>query len=182
MPRVPSSHDPTMASSPVRIGDLEINQDLDVQRKTWTVQRIGWGAMALIILAALAGMFGSGPLARTEIQDDRQTFRLSSDRFGRYEGEVVLQLALTPEATKTGRVTIEVDQTYWTSHAVEHITPEPLLSRVGIEGFLYTFETHPLSAPAVIVFRLRPKYLGSLEGRIRVNGDGLLHFHQFMFP
>ena len=171
-----------MASSPVRIGDLEINQDLDLQRKTWTVQRIGWGGMALIILAALAGMFGSGPLARTEAQDDQQTFRLLHDRFGRYEGEVILQLALTPEATKTGRVSIEVDQTYWTSHAVEHIAPGPLLSRVGIDGFLYTFETHPLSAPAVIVFRLRPKYLGPLEGRIRVNGDGLLHFHQFMFP
>jgi hypothetical protein len=151
-----------MASSPVRIGDLEINQDLDVQRKTWTVQRIGWGGMALIILTALAGVFGSGPLARTEVQDDSQTFRLSYDRFGRYEGEV--------------------DQTYWTSHAVEHMTPEPLLSRVGIGGFLYTFETHPPSTPAAIVFRLRPKYLGSLEGRIRVNDDGLLQFHQFMFP
>jgi hypothetical protein len=171
-----------MASSPVRIGDLEINQDLDVQRKTWVVQRLGWVSMALIILTALVGMFGSGPLARTEVQDDRQTFRLSYDRFGRYEAEAVLQIALTPEATTNGRVTVEVDQTYWTGHVVEHITPEPLFSRVGIDGFLYTFETHPPATPAVIVFRLRPKYLGSLEGRIRVNGDGLLHFHQFMFP
>ena len=171
-----------MASSPVRIGDLEINQDLDLQRKTWTVQRIGWGGMALIVLAALAGVFGSGPLARTEITDHPQTFRLSYDRFGRYEGELVLQLVLSPETTTSNRVTVEIDRTYWTGHAVEHITPEPLISSIGIDGFLYTFETNAPSTPSVIVFRLRPKSIGAMDGLIRVNNAGPLRFHQFMFP
>ncbi len=168
-----------MASSPVRIGDLEINQDLDVQRRTWTLQRIGWAGMALIVLAALAGVFGDGPLALTEVTDDRQIFRLWYDRFGRYEGESVLQLVLAPETTTTNQVTVEIDRTYWTCHAVEHISPEPLISSIGIGGFLYTFETN---APSAIVFRLRPKCLGALDGRIRVNDAGPLHFHQFMFP
>lgn len=171
-----------MASSPVRIGDLEFTQDLDLQRKTWTVQRIGWGSMALIVLAALAGVFGSGPLARTEVADNSQTFRLLYDRFGRYEGELVLQLVLTPETTKSNRVTVEIDRAYWTGHAVEHITPEPLISSIGIDGFLYTFETSAPSVPAIIVFRLRPKYFGAMDGRIRVNNAGPLRFHQFMFP
>ncbi len=171
-----------MASSPVRIGDLEINQDLDLQRTTWTLQRIGWGGMALIVLAALSGVFGSGPLARMEVTDDPHTFRLLYDRFGRYEGELVLQLVLTPETTTTNRVTVEIDRTYWTSHAVEHITPEPLISSIGIDGFLYTFEADAQSRPAVIVFRLRPKYFGALEARIRVNDQSLVTFHQFMFP
>lgn len=171
-----------MASSPVRIGDLEINQDLDVQRKVWTLQRIGWAGMALIVLTALSGMFGSGPLARTEIRDDQQTFRLLYDRFGRYESEAVLQLVLTPETAKTNRVTVEIDRTYWTCHVVEQITPEPLISSIGIDGFLYTFESNAPSTPAVIIFRLRPKYLGALDGRIRVNDADPLQFHQFMFP
>jgi hypothetical protein len=34
----------------------------------------------------------------------------------------------------------------------------------------------------VIAFRLRPKCLGALDGRIRINDDGLLQFHQFIFP
>ncbi|HWV47055.1 MAG TPA: hypothetical protein VN039_13710 [Nitrospira sp.] len=171
-----------MASSPVRIRDLEISQDLDLQRTTWTLQRIGWGGMALIILAALSGVFGSGPLARTEVTDDPHTVRLLYDRFGRYEDSLVLQLVLAPETIKTNRVTVEVDRAYWTSHAVEHITPEPLVSSIGIDGFLYTFEADARSAPAVIVFHLRPKYVGALDGRIRVNDSGPLRFHQFMFP
>jgi hypothetical protein len=171
-----------MASAPVRIGDLEINQDLDVQRTTWTVQRIGWGGMVLIVLAALSGVFGSGPLARTEATNDQQVFRLLYDRFGRYEGELVLQLELTTEAMKTNRVTIEIDRTYWASHAVEHIIPGPLRASIGNEGFVYTFEINAPSPPAMIAFRLRPKYLGALEGRIRVNDGVPLQFNQFMFP
>lgn len=171
-----------MASSPARVGDLEINQNLHVQRQTWLLQRIGWGGMALIVLAALSGVFGSGPLARTETTDDQQTFRLLYDRFGRYEGELVLQLVLSPEATETDRVTVEIDRPYWTSHAVEQIIPEPLISSIGINGFRYTFEIHSPSIPAVIVFRLRPKYLGALDGRILINDVGPLRFNQFMFP
>lgn len=171
-----------MSSSPVRIDDLEINQDLGVQRKTWVLQRIGWGGMALIVLAALGGVFGSGPLARMDVSDDRHTFRLEYDRFGRYEGETALRLVLSPETTKTGRVTVEINRAYWAGQAVEHITPEPLVSSLGIDGFVYMFETKAPSTPAVITFRLRPEYLGALDGRIRVNEAGPVHFHQFMFP
>jgi hypothetical protein len=171
-----------MASPPVRIGDLEITQDLNVQQTTWTLQRIGWGGMVVIVLAALSGMFGGGPLATTEVTDDQRTVLLLYDRFGRYESESVLRLVLTPEATKTHRVTVQIDRTYWTSHAVEQITPEPLTSGIGVDGFRYTFETDAPSTPTVIVFRLRPKHLGALDGRIRVNDASPLQFHQFMFP
>lgn len=171
-----------MASSPVRIGDLEINQDLDTQRNTWAIQRIGWAGMALIVLAAVAGLFGSGPLARKTVVDDLQLLRLEYDRFGRYEGELFLRLDLTPEATKTDRVTVWIDRTYWTNHAIEQITPEPVSSSIALDGFLYTFEVGTQRAPAAIIFRLRPEYLGALDGHIRVNDQGSLTFHQFIFP
>lgn len=174
-----------MASAPVRIGNLEINQDLDVQRKIWTVQRIGWGGMALIILAALAGLFGSGPLARTEATNAQQSFWLLYDRFGRYEGESVLQLVLTPETIKTNRVTVEIDRTYWTCHAIEQIAPEPIVSSTGSEGFLYTFNIETIdrsTTPAIIIVRLRPECVGALKGHIRVDDQSLVTFQQFIFP
>lgn len=36
-----------------RVGALEISQDLDFQRRTWVVEQVGWGVMALVVLAAL---------------------------------------------------------------------------------------------------------------------------------
>lgn len=174
---------PGMASSPpVRTGDLEINQDLNAQRKTWVIQRIGWACMALIILAGLAGMFGSGPWARDTIVDEHRLARLEYDRFGRYEGELLLRLELMPEATKSSEVTIWVDRTYLTKHAIEQITPTPVTAGIGVDGFLYTFRIETRYVPATIVFHLRPEYLGALDGGLRVNETASIRFHQFMFP
>ncbi len=164
------------------IAGLEITQDLAVQYRTWKIQRMGWAAMALIILAALAGLFGSGPLARTAVVDDQQLVRLEYNRFGRYQDESLLKLELTPKATQTHRVTVKVDRNYWTSHAIEQIAPEPMTSSAGFDGFLYTFEVDSQNAPAAIIVRLRPEYLGSLDGHIRVNDQGSLTFEQFIFP
>ena len=35
-----------------RIGDLELSQDLEFQRRSWRVQRIGQGVMLLVLLTA----------------------------------------------------------------------------------------------------------------------------------
>jgi hypothetical protein len=43
-----------------RVGDLEVNQDLDFQRHVWWFQRIGLVGMALVVVAALLGLFGGG--------------------------------------------------------------------------------------------------------------------------
>ena len=70
--RVPTCEETTWQPCNV-LGDLEVGQDLDFQRREWAVQRVGWGAMALVILAALLGLFGSsGPLSRaaTNAADD----------------------------------------------------------------------------------------------------------------
>jgi hypothetical protein len=48
-----------------RAGDLEVEQDLDFQQRTWALERAGWIVMLLIIAAALAGFFGGGPLSPT---------------------------------------------------------------------------------------------------------------------
>ena len=118
-----------MTSSPRRVEDLEINQDLAVQGKTWTYQRIGWAGMALTILAALAGLFGSGPVSRSMVTDEQQLVRLEYDRFGRYEAESVLQLFVPSEVTMNGYVTLWIDRIYWAHHAIEQIAPEPIASR-----------------------------------------------------
>ncbi|HWF61470.1 MAG TPA: hypothetical protein VN666_14325 [Nitrospira sp.] len=70
-----------MASSPVRISALEINQDIDVQWQTWTLQRISWAGMALIVLAALAGVFGSGPVVEHIIPEPLNQASASTDSF-----------------------------------------------------------------------------------------------------
>ena len=44
-----------------RHGDLEIDEDLPFQRREWFAERVAWAVMALLIAAALLGLFGTGP-------------------------------------------------------------------------------------------------------------------------
>jgi hypothetical protein len=55
-----------MAEKP-HSGDLELDQDLAFERRTWTVERVAWVAMGLMGIAALAGLLGPGPLSKPPI-------------------------------------------------------------------------------------------------------------------
>lgn len=68
-----------------RIGDLDIAQDLEHQRREWVIERIGWAIMALILLAALAGLLGSGPLSNARIDHPGSHLSAEYNRFERYQ-------------------------------------------------------------------------------------------------
>ena len=46
-----------------RIGDLDLNQDLDHEARESRAQSIGWAVIAVLLVAALAGLFGGGALS-----------------------------------------------------------------------------------------------------------------------
>ncbi len=54
-----------------RVGDLDIEQDLDFERRQWHVQRVGWVVFLLILLAAFVGLLGTGRSAMSSRRPDR---------------------------------------------------------------------------------------------------------------
>jgi hypothetical protein len=164
------------------IGDLEINQDLAVQHRTWAIQRIGWTAMALLVAAALCGLFGSGPLARTTVTDSRDVMQVEYDRFGRYEGNLLLRFTIAPSAVRDDSFTLWMDRAYWTRLAVRHITPQPITSSTALDGVNYVFSIGTRHVPAVVTFHVRPESLGSLEAHLRLNDQSTIRFRQFIYP
>jgi hypothetical protein len=62
---------------------MEVNADIEFQRRVWRVQRIGWLIIAAVIVAALLGVFGGGPLSRAAVQGDG--LRLEYERFARLQ-------------------------------------------------------------------------------------------------
>jgi hypothetical protein len=41
-----------------RVSDLEVNEELEFQRRDWMAQRVGWTVMALVVVVALLGLLG----------------------------------------------------------------------------------------------------------------------------
>lgn len=49
------------ASSEAHPPDLKVSEDMAFQHRTWVVQRVAWAALALLLIAAMLGLFSVGP-------------------------------------------------------------------------------------------------------------------------
>ena len=97
-----------------RVGDLEVHEDLMFQRRSWLVQRVGWIAMALVLLATLVGLFGGAGLLGGEAKAGSKDamVSVSYERFLRYMKPTTLQIQLSQEAGKEGKVSVWLDREY----------------------------------------------------------------------
>ena len=66
-----------------RVGDLEIGQGLDFQRREWAIQRIDWMAMLLVLAAVLLGLFGRGVFGSVTASESDGSLHFAYDRFDR---------------------------------------------------------------------------------------------------
>jgi hypothetical protein len=62
---------------------MEIETDLEFQRRVWRVPRVGWLIIGAAVVAALLGLFGTGPLSRASTDGGGLT--VEYDRFARRE-------------------------------------------------------------------------------------------------
>lgn len=117
---------------------LEVNEDRAWQEKFWTAQRIAWIVMALIILAALAGLTGKGgPFASKTVNLGVAT--LEYPRITRWQSDEQVTVRLAPSAPET--VEIILSREFVELLSVESIEPEPDKVKATATGHHYTLET-----------------------------------------
>lgn len=68
-----------------KVGDLQISEDMEFQRRSWIVQRTGWAIFALVILLAALGVSGDGMLSSARAGQEDGGLWLEFPRFGRFE-------------------------------------------------------------------------------------------------
>jgi len=163
-----------------RVGDLEVSQDLDHEKKVWRVQRIGWAILFLLWLAGVAGLFGSGPLSGSTASGSG--LRLEYDRFVRSTAPQKLTLHLGPTVTAHPKVRLWVDRQYLENQQIESVVPEPESVEAGPDRMVFTFSMAKPGAPTAVTVRLQTRRAGSLQGRVGVEGGGSLQFHQIVYP
>ena len=165
-----------------RVGDLEINQDLEFQHLSWKLQRIGWGLMALLLVAALAGLLGPGPLSDTTAGEENSMLWVEYNRFERYQSPIMLKIHLGPGAAKDGKVRLWMNRDYIQNMELRHIDPEPESVEVGAESTAYVFNIADPEKSTTIFFHLEPNTRGWLPLRIGLQGGPHVSLRQFLYP
>ena len=162
-------------------GDLVIEQDLRFQQRMWDVQRVGWGVIACVLVVALLGLLGSGPLASRTVDSPQGRFRLEYQRFLRQRTPTRIHLFVYLKDQPQQEVRVWCDHTLIEHFEIRQIVPPPAKVETATGSLTYIFPITNQIEQLLIIFSLEPEIFGLLSGRIGVDDDSL-YFRQLVYP
>ncbi len=165
-----------------RIKDLEIAEDLDYQKRSWVVQRVGWVVMGLLALAGLLGVFGPGLAGEAKVGKPSDRLWVEYERFERFQSPGQLRVHLEPGAEKAGQVRIRLSRDYIDQVQLQQVTPDPILVEAKGDHLVYVFQTAKLEQTTAITFYFQPQQIGSISGSVGLDTEPALSFSQFIYP
>ncbi len=146
------------------------------------LHRIGWSTITLVLLAALAGLMGPGPLS-SRTADAGHSLKIQYDRFTRYHSPASLHVTVThPDGAD--QVRLNLNRKFLEAIELESVTPEPARVELSPGGQTYVFDApHLARGDAEIVFHYRPdRSMQSISGVVGVDGGATLPFSHFVYP
>jgi hypothetical protein len=159
---------------------LEVSEDLRFQHRTWRVQRVGWVVLALIVLAALAGLSGPGPLSNREATTD--DLKVEYERFVRHGAQTELQVSIDASALRSGQASISISRDYLDSFNLQHVTPSPVRVQAGEDALKYVFASETANGSIEATFELQPDEIGGHSVSIALDGGPPVSIKQFTYP
>jgi hypothetical protein len=161
---------------------LELTTDDAFQQMEWRIQRIGWLVWAMLLLAALLGLTGSGWLSEAEVTSEDGAITVRYDRFLHYHKPTQLQIGIKSSDDADGRWQLKIARSLLDRLQISRIEPEPDRREIAHDGNVYTF-LHSAGAPAgTIVFHVEYERYGTAQGTISLTGSRPVELNQFVFP
>jgi hypothetical protein len=160
--------------APPLVEGLQIDQALTFQRRFGRVQRVAWSLLALIPVAAIAGLFGDGLFSEVTAGSERAGGTVTYERFGRLTADTTLEV----EFARPSRATdVAISRTFFDPYDLSEVRPQPL--RVRRDAVVFTFAAAPAGRAT---FSLQPDAVGSSSGTVTVAGGTPAHVKQLVYP
>ncbi len=151
------------------------------QRRMWTAQRIGWAVMALVLLAAVLGLFGDGPLSRRTVTSADGKLTARFQRLERHHSPTALVVMVRPEPGEE-KVELWLSRHYAEAQTFDTIHPEPESVTAAGDRMVYEFSVDEDEPEVRISFDGQPQGIGTLDGKVGLGGGDAVTFTQFVFP
>lgn len=174
---MPSEHNTQILSRHSR--SHPIHEDMDLQRTTWWVQRCGWAALGLLVIAALLGLFSQGPLSTASATGAAGRLEVTYDRFGR--NGAATRVAIVVRDGGTEETTITFSKALMEAFAVDNVHPAPREERSTPVGTEFVFASAG-NGPVRIYFDMRPELSGLIRGEISLPQGPPARLTQFTYP
>lgn len=168
----------TSANKPAR---LTLEQDLPYQIRVWRLQRIGWGFIGVVTVAALLGLFGNGPAAPEPVGTFEGAPTAHYQYFTRRGTNIEIVLDFRSGDSEKEAETIRIPHTLLEKASIEDVRPTPL--REFMDEYSYVLSVARPESGGDMQVRMSLVYhnAGWTTERLLV-GDDAVELRQFVYP
>ncbi len=156
-----------------------VEENMSMQRRVWRFERVGWYVLLLIVVLALAGVFGNGPLSDARVVSSDGRLQVDYQRLSRVG--TTDSLRITVRGTPGEPVQLLLGGSLLREASIETLQPEPQASRSHGKALLLQLGTSD-DGVATLYLTLRSEYVGSLEGVARIGPTTAVRFSTFLYP
>lgn len=160
------------------VGELEVPQDPTFAQRLWRIERVGWGILLLIVLAAFLGVFGHGWLSNEHWRAPDGRLAVEYQRFERLHTETPLLIHLSPRAAPRDTTWLWLGIDFAESANVESVVPIPVAMHSTPDRVWYGFSP----PPTLVVIRYAPERPFRRTGHLGLAAGPVLAFTQFVYP
>lgn len=150
-------------------------------RREWRFERVGWGAIAVVLAAGLAGLFGGDALASASVSSVDGGAIAHYERIVRHGALSRVELRLAPAATGDSTVVVSIDEEYLRDMDLQRVAPAPLRVRASSGRVEFHLLRLDPAQPMTVVLSLQPGAAGSRRAALRTN-HGVLDLRQLVLP
>jgi hypothetical protein len=159
---------------------LDTPRQQSIQRCEWIAERLGWVVMTSVVLAALVGLLGPGPLSSRVVRSPDGHLQVEHNAIERYDAPCKLIIHFKGRETNQAMVSIGIEREFIDRTAVESIQPRPESAESAGDEILFQFRTIGIDQER-IVYRYRNDATGSRRFHIRAVGSERVELCQFVW-
>ena len=161
--------EPHAHSNPVR-------ESIRFQKAVWIAERVVWALLALVPLAAMAGVFSHGPLSDKKATAPNSSFTVEYERFQRSTVQARFVFRIPAESDQAK---LRLSAAFHEGYEIQSLHPEPVLASANKEGIEFDFRSE--GDEVTVVIWATPRRWGSIDLHAE-NADASVDIPILIYP
>lgn len=164
----------------VRPDGLQIEEIPGFHQRWWKAKRVAWIICLLILGAAIAGLFGDGPLSKATERSKEGNFSVEYQRLTRHQRPAEFKIFLN--GPSGSEFTVSFNTKYLSKVEILDIEPKPEKEKADGAYYTYHFLRGKLEEPTSVTFHLEAMTLGNQLIEVKLDEKDQAILKQFVYP